>query len=336
MSERRLLISLFLLATAAGSAFAYVPVDPNNARGFADKVFQVGDVDSVNVFNGNLVVRLPLGSAYSTGPTLSYQLVLTANSRVWDYEYAQYSEGPGDPVDKRRAIPETISNAGLGWTLSLGRLIPPEADTPTTSGHAWIYRAPDGSEHEFFTTLRADDPPGSTSVAYTTDGSYLRLTLNVETNPTLHRVEFPGGTFHYFHADGRLKWINDRYDNWVHVAYSSVDCDGNTATPEMCDVWTITDGFVNTASTRSHTVTFKNKASKYNPANFQQVVSTVSLAAFSGASAVYTFHYLDDGGAATSVGRGGCGDYISTDPTSVLAPLLSSVDLPDGSTFEMA
>jgi YD repeat-containing protein len=337
MSGRRLFIVL-LLATTARSASAYVPVDPNNARGFGDKVYHVGDVDSVNVFNGNLVVRLPLGSAYPTGPTLGYQLVLTANSRVWDYEYVEYSDYPGDPVDKRRAIPETISNAGLGWSLSLGRLTLPKEDTKTTSGHGYIYRAPDGSEHEFFSTLRAADPPGSSSVGYTHDGSYLRLTLNVETTPTaLHRVEFPDGTLQYFHAaDGRLKWINDRFDNWVQVAYTSIDCDGNAGTSEKCDVWTIMDGYADTASTRSHTVTFKNKASKYNPANFQQVVSTVSLDAFGdGDPAVYTFHYLDDGGDATSVGRGGCGDWISTDPTSVLVPLLSSVDLPDGSKFQM-
>jgi hypothetical protein len=306
-------------------------VDPNNARGFADKSFHMGDLDSVNVFNGNLVVRLPIGGAYPVGPSLKYQLILTNNSKVWDYEYVAFSEGPNDPERKRRAIPERESNSGLGWSLSLGRLIPPRAETLTTPGNGWIYLGSDGSQHEFFGNV-------------TTDNSYLRLTLNVSSNPTVHRVEFPDGTQHDFeipsaNAAPRLTAISDRFGNWVKVSYSTVTCE--TPGTGSCEQWTITDGAtvdaVSTASTRSHTVTFKNEASKsYGAANFQQVVSSVKVAAFGATTATYTFRYEDDAAStSTQIQRGGCGDTLSIDSTTVNVPLLTSVTLPDGSTFTM-
>jgi hypothetical protein len=294
-------LALLFVATAL-AANAAVPVDPNNARGFADKVFHLGDLDSINTFNGNLVVRLPIGGTYTTGPDLGYSLVLTNNSRVWDYEYVAVS----DTEHRRRAIPETESNGGLGWVLSLGRLIPPLAETFTTPGHNWIYFGPDGSQHEFFPRLRPADPAGSASVLFTNDGSYLRLTLNVQTNPDVrHRVDFPDGTGHEFlGTSGRLTEIRDRFDNVVRMAYASIDCDSNPNTPELCDQWTITDGHGATASSRSHVITFANKSALYSGANFKQVVRSVVLAAFGGATATYSFEYFDDATSqATTIAR---------------------------------
>lgn len=67
----------------------------NQARGFnANQVYSVHDLDSVNVFNGNLVLGLPIGGTYKAGPDLSYSLKLFYNSNVWThYEVAGGSGG---------------------------------------------------------------------------------------------------------------------------------------------------------------------------------------------------------------------------------------------------
>lgn len=308
---KRLLLLVLCVATAA--MHAGVPLDPNTTRGFAGKVYQLGELDNINVFNGNLTLQIPIGQTYTVGPSLSYQFVLTNNSKVWDYEKTS--------DNKRRPIPESYSDAGLGWSMSLGRLLPPSG--LQFNPHGWIYVGPDGGHHEFTKFPNA-------TVRYTQDGSYLRLTLDSATNT--HTVEFPDGTIREFHAndplEGRLKKIRDRFGNYVAVAYGSVSCGGVS-----CDQWTITDGH-GTASGRTHTVTFANKSGKYNDANFKQVVSTVTLAAFDGATATYTFHYQDDGNpAGTQIPRKTCGE--ADEWGDALVPLLSGVTLPDGSQFGM-
>ncbi|MEP7012660.1 MAG: hypothetical protein ABJC13_20240, partial [Acidobacteriota bacterium] len=60
MKFRGLLLSALL---AASSAAASAQEHPNVAKGFApDKIFAVGEVDSVNAFNGNLLLTLPIGA----------------------------------------------------------------------------------------------------------------------------------------------------------------------------------------------------------------------------------------------------------------------------------
>jgi YD repeat-containing protein len=321
MIRRSLAFALLLVAALPSSAS--VPPDPNTARGFAGKVYQLGDLDNVNVFNGNLTVRIPIGQSYRSGPSLAYQLVLTNNTKVWDYEGVEIDELDGLGPYRRRAIPETYSNAGLGWTLSLGRLLPPRPSTLASDGqelikgHGYIYLGPDGAQREFFFG------------GCTEDGSYLRLTLNAWAEG--HSIEFPDGQIHQFNAAGWLRKIRDRFDNWVDVAYTTVQCGQLT-----CDQWTITDGHGTTRSSRSHIVTFTNKSAKYNQANFQKVVSSVRLATFGTSTATYTFHYADDAQAGgTTIKRGGCGDLISTDSQTVGAALLNGITLPDGSTFTM-
>ena len=59
---------------------------PNIELGFnAERRYQFGDVDSVNLFNGNLIVHIPIAGAISTHADFKYQLTLIYNSKVWDY-----------------------------------------------------------------------------------------------------------------------------------------------------------------------------------------------------------------------------------------------------------
>ena len=84
-----------LLALGARAAAQSGPDnDPDGAPGYAKSVFDHGQLDSINLYNGQLTVPLPLGPAYPIGPKLKLQLVLTYNSQVDNYGEAAGTE-PG-------------------------------------------------------------------------------------------------------------------------------------------------------------------------------------------------------------------------------------------------
>ncbi|HEY9282674.1 MAG TPA: RHS repeat-associated core domain-containing protein [Pyrinomonadaceae bacterium] len=61
----------------------------NNARGFnANAAYSSHDFDHVNIFNGNLVVAIPLGRPYPVGGKLSYSFRLVYNSNIWSQQEA--------------------------------------------------------------------------------------------------------------------------------------------------------------------------------------------------------------------------------------------------------
>src|SRR5215218_4554735 len=111
---RRLLVLIFLLPCAL-----LADTFPSQERGFqAEKAFHVGDFDTVNLFNGNLVLTIPIGGSYPVSGGLAYGLTLAYNSNVWDFQQ--------DDVNVyTQALPNRRSNAGLGWRLSMGELLEP-------------------------------------------------------------------------------------------------------------------------------------------------------------------------------------------------------------------
>src|SRR4029453_7643920 len=60
---------------------------PNVARGFTPSgMFDVGGIDTVNGFNGNLSLRIPIGAGYPVGGLMgSYSFSLNYNSYVWNH-----------------------------------------------------------------------------------------------------------------------------------------------------------------------------------------------------------------------------------------------------------
>lgn len=83
-----------LLATS-GAQPASAQQVPNQQRGLsADTAYQVGDIDFVNLFNGGLTLRIPLGQTYPVGPNLSYGLSLSYSSNGWDYEELNWGQPP--------------------------------------------------------------------------------------------------------------------------------------------------------------------------------------------------------------------------------------------------
>lgn len=303
------------LASLLVAAVALAGEDPNQVRGIAPgNVYRNFDIDTVNQFNGNLVVRIPLGDALPVGPLLSQKLYLVHNSKVYDFLPEQYRNHPEDTLSKRVAVPERFSNAGLGWTVTMGVLVPP--DVPTAA-RGWFYRSPDGSEHDF--TEDVDDPP----VAETRDGSYLRMKRypsNLSLPATAREIEFPDGTVHRFEPSGNVREIRDSLGHWIRVDDSD---------PLR---WVITSGYQQ-QTMRTAYVNFTNRtapAGQYQP-NFQRVVSSVELPAFgTGTPAVYRFTHTD-----TVLPRDGCGDWIIDSPTHFAAPLLTEIRFPDNSTYTL-
>jgi RHS repeat-associated protein len=310
VSRRICLLAVLLVLGSALRADDH----PNTTRGFApEKAFASGDVDSVNLFNGNLTLTIPIGGSYPVGGGFSYGLTLVYNSSVWDFQEVS------GPPSYQQSRPQRNSNAGLGWQLTLGRLMAPY--TPGNDTERWLYLAADGSEHVFYATLHAGDAdePGDTlfplvnqAFSYTRDGSYLRMKVL----PTGRReIEFPSGEVHHFDAQLRVDQMRDRFTNAVNVAYT-------TAGVDVHDVWTISD-----TQGRTQKVIFRTAT---QDGALYQVVDHVEVTSFAG-TVNYGFTYES-----RTIARG----CPHTDPglgNAVDVMLLTRVSLPDGgSTYEMA
>lgn len=205
-----------LLAALPATTSANVTREASaSARGFdAKSAHAVAEIDSVNLFTGALNVSIPIGEPISAGPALKLQLHLIYNSNAWEFlQGTGYPEpvSPETPVDSMTGVfayPAPDLNAGLGWKVSVGELVPPGAaivgdvllEPRTANSHFWTFIGPDGAKHEFFSTLHAgtDTPAMSISdadVQYSRDGTYLRMR---KVSSSVRVVELPDGTIFQF------------------------------------------------------------------------------------------------------------------------------------------
>jgi YD repeat-containing protein len=301
----------FLLLLLPATLYAGQP--PGLAKGFeADKIYDYGGIDSINTFNGNLTLRIPIGPSFSVGGDVSYALALTYNSKVWDYE---------DIGTSTHAIPSRRSNAGIGWMLTLGRMI---TDSSNDTGRP-LYESPDGADHEFFDKLHESDPdvtPPSdiTRVGYTRDGSYLRLIQR----SGITEIESPDGIVRKFDTDsGDLLEIRDRSGNSVSLSTPpAAETPCQTTAPL---VWAITDS----ANVRTNYVCFENSpGDPYYDRRIQKVL--IAAPPLNGArTATYELTY-----ATTPSILRGCHSPYPKDPASIESlPRLDHLKLPDGSEF---
>jgi hypothetical protein len=212
---------IFLLLSATLTQ-TFAQSHPNLERGVGGESNHVDTFDNVNLFNGNLSLVIPIGQTFNAGGNFNYRLTVVYNSNVWDFKEAIDSTQPQSGGIVNKAFPDPKTNAGLGWHLSLGALY--KNGVPDfNEGGRWLYVAPDGSEHAFWSTLRDGDAPDGKM--YTRDGSYLRLTVldcpvaPLQCHNSRGTVEFPDGQVHSFDAAGRLERMHDRFNNFVNVTY---------------------------------------------------------------------------------------------------------------------
>ncbi|HEX7150404.1 MAG TPA: hypothetical protein VF618_02875 [Thermoanaerobaculia bacterium] len=214
MSARRIALATLLVA---GLAFA--EEDPNVERGVkASKAYSFGGVDTVNVFNGNVNLRIPLGLTYRVGGTMSYSLGAAYSTNTWEIQATTDEICRQTPdlnyckdVPAAFSHPSPYANAGFGWLVTLGHMFP------------GFYLAPDGGHVTFEETLHANNPyesaysggPNGLVVRYSRDGSYLRR----RDYANRYELDFPNGHVHHFDAAGRLTKMVDPYGNWVQVEY---------------------------------------------------------------------------------------------------------------------
>jgi RHS repeat-associated protein len=307
-------VGLSLLWAAVAGAQEH----PNVAKGMAGAGnFGTADIDSVNPFNGNLVIRLPIGQSYPVNAGLSYQLSLVYNSQVWEHEIYD---------DETRSIPARGANAGLGWTLHLGRLNPPQLElssSPSPDFNRNAYMAVDGSLHTFYPTLHEGESPTS-GVEYTRDGSYLRL------KTASRQVEFPDGDVHTFSSltNGYLTRMQDRFGNFVQVDYQDCSSACVAVAPSAAHTWQISD-----TQGRIHKIQLRDTGQPYQA----RVVTQVDLQAFGGSRAIYKLLYNDStddqSNTGTPVGLTGCRGVSAGSNHSVW--FLTRLVLPDGSIYDL-
>jgi len=321
-------------------ALPVVAQHPNLERGVAaDKMYQFGNIDQINLFNGNLSLTIPIGGDRPVGDRLSYGLTLTYNSKVWESEQV-YTGTPDNGNWSYRKKPLTLSNAGFGWILSLGQLLDPYQmfdNSSNVSQQGWRYVSSDGGVHDFFAKLH--DTDASTASMYTRDNTYLRLTPTAPANSDCITpaavnclVEFPNGAVHEFEpydsATGR-RWrvhqIRDPFGNHVDLTYSATQ-------------WQLTDQYGRVTTVNLHSFSDDPNFTDIQQ-NYQTAVDSVDIPAFHGVNGQvsptitsrYTFHY-----AVKWIPRGFCAE-VPPAPDSPYArvPVLTSVDLPDGTTYSM-
>jgi hypothetical protein len=295
----RWLIVLFCAGTSAQASVS-PQLHPNLARGAGNHTpFDRTEWDKVNVFNGNLQISIPLGLQYSLTQNFKYRLVLNYNSNIWSYQQTSQSVVS--------AFPNQYSNAGLGWDLSLGRLIDPFAQGNEL--RSWVYVSPDGAAHPFYTSLHGDVPELDDNVFYTRDSTYYRLNQLSATTTTVEAADRTIRTFELSNNEWRLVKIADRFNNYLSISY---------ATP---NVWSLTDNHG-----RTHTVYFKADPTGYYPA----IIDRVVLASFAGTQATYNFTYTTGTIPAPTI------DNDPATPAQISLPVLSAVTAPDGSKHTFA
>jgi YD repeat-containing protein len=249
---KRLLIAL-LMITAAGSSSGQQ--EPVRERGFKpEQVHQFNGLDTVNLFNGNLNLSIPLGSAYPVSEGLSYSFSLRYSGNVWKTVYhCTPTEQPTGDCGMRYLLQPT-DNAGPGWRMSFGELRAPSPNAREyTATSMWEYRSPDASEHLFYPTLydpvctaagQTDCDTAVADVFYTRDGTYLRLR---KTADDARVVEYGNGQRQRFVWNGakwRLQYIYSVSSTMVNeiptTNYVKFEYPDSTTTPGLVD-WKITD-----------------------------------------------------------------------------------------------
>ena len=275
------LVTAVAACVQLGSAEPARAQHPNVARGFTPSgMFDVGGLDVVNGFNGNLVITIPIGEKYPVGGLMgSYSFSLVYNSNVWSHVIVDLGGGSQNTL----AISDPVANAGLGWRFSLGRIgtnLGIDGFQSPANNENEDYYGPDGGERYLFGA--PSDPAW-----FTTDGSHLRfLTAAGE-------LDFPDGMRHSFSGDGYPLSILDQLGNGLQISYVRFPAPNQ----DLYSEWDIQD--TSRTPGRIHHVYFR-LTGLTDPDEQRAVVDHIDLESFAGSGAnggsvaTYTFLYNDE------------------------------------------
>jgi YD repeat-containing protein len=266
---RRALVALAVAFLIAGPLRGQQ--SPNAVKGLpSNGVFESNEVDQINLFNGSLNLTIPIGQTYKVAGDFSYSFRLTYSSNNWEYNTREVDEYDRNGYLIQhfyaQAYLSGLSNAGVGWLFTLGRLLPPGTHS---SQSEYCYESPDGGEHCFEPKLHDSDPTSDSTTSYSRDGTYLRMRIV----GTTREIDFPDGTTHVFGSNGMLTLIRDHQNNSLSINYlPSNDSECNAAT-----YWNITD-----SSGRVSNIYFRQ-------ANLGDVLCRADLASFTQPNATQQF-----------------------------------------------
>ena len=288
-----------LACAALGLLLANAPLpaqdNPNTARGASTAPsLSVGDVDSVNLFNGNLSLGFPLGQTYPVGAGISYGFRLSYNSNVWRLEERSDPGCQPEPCGGIEALPDPDFNAGLGWQLHFGQI--------RLRDGVWSYTTPDGGQVRFYNSLH-DGETEQPGWLYSRDGSYLRLH---QVSATKLTIDFPDGRSAEFTKDTSvvddpvyyLTRLRDSFGNGFDVVFQT-------------NAWKITDTLG-----RIHYVDFVAGTNR-------RQVQALRLKAFNGQEARWDFTYSTQ-----TICRSGL-DTFAANSLNLSVPLLTGITGPD-------
>ncbi len=271
---------------------------PNHPLGFRpERAYQAGVSDQVDLYSGTVSLTIPIGP-----------FLLVYNSQVWMYEYDQFGEV--------QARPDYSRNAGIGWRLGWGEIFHWNHHYNQTGGR-WLFIDQAGTRHEFWDNLHQDEDDGDGDVFYTRDNSYLRL---IKQDGATIDIEFPDGSTRRYKNPGGSnagRWRLKR--GWSRFGSAS-DWDFDVTYNQDFTEWTWTDRYQ-----RSHVVRLED-----GHPYISRVVTQIDVAAFNGQRALYDFAYQD------RLVDVSCKDSSDNTPPRISVPHLLSIDLPDGTSYEMS
>ncbi len=302
---------ILLLALIALPAHGQINDHPSRRQGLGlNTGYEPLGLDTINLYNGNLSLAIPLGHSYPIGPNLSFQVMLYYNSNVWNYV-----EETNGSVESQTFVWDCTNaplfqlcpdltghdthNAGAGWRLSLSEVWGPDHLPWNADPDHHVLVEADGTRRFFYTSLHPNEPfecldpvtPGTNwedcrdGYYYTRDGSYLRARFKQELSggrPDFNGgyVERPNGLIYCYDIHGRLASIDDR---WGWQGCGSADHD-LTVDRSVIGRWLISD-----RHNRSHTFWFRDDDADIAAGQ----VDFIDLVAFGGATARYRFTYFE-------------------------------------------
>ncbi len=298
----------------AASATLAQPL-PDTQHGFPpNATFATSGIDSVNLFNGNVVLNIPVGPDYSIGAGLSSQLRLVYNSQIWTTAFT-CADATNDWYG---VYVRGYAHLAAGWRLDFGYT---HQDPEATK---FNFHAPGGSSHEIPTL----GPPNNVSK----DLSFLNFNVANEVGyPNGDRATLGtaiddgqiqhGHTENDFLAGGQyVTKVQTRFGDYVKIIYVA-----NTNRIDRVE------HFRNGAATAFRTISFTYKtlgvaapsATTFN----WTVIDKISFPRDGGSTQIVVFDYYTTGFFRSPYDNTNLACGPDASPTTVSGPLLKKVTL---------